>query len=164
MTEEELVQAVETRFVRDVADGLIALMDERDALRAENARLREAQNATTQLMSARGTNRDYWEATAHKLETENARLREALAPLKIIADRYDDNGLDEARPSWGACVPSKVEIVQGRGGARLLTLQQCLDARAALDPSGQKERRAKALSELAEVDADLLDIDPEMKS
>jgi D-mannonate dehydratase len=28
---------------------------------------------------------------------------------------------------------------------------------------GQKERRAKALSDLAEMDADLLDIDPEMK-
>jgi hypothetical protein len=36
-------------------------------------------------------------------------------------------------------------------------------ARAALDPDGQKERRAKALSDLAEMDADLLDIDPEMK-
>jgi hypothetical protein len=36
-------------------------------------------------------------------------------------------------------------------------------ARAALSPSGQKERRAKALSELAEMDADLLDIDPEVK-
>ena len=36
-------------------------------------------------------------------------------------------------------------------------------ARAALDPDGQKERREKALSDLAEMDADLLDIDPEMK-
>jgi len=36
-------------------------------------------------------------------------------------------------------------------------------ARAALGPYGQKERRAKALSELAEMDADLLDIDPEVK-
>jgi hypothetical protein len=36
-------------------------------------------------------------------------------------------------------------------------------ARAALDPDGQKERRAKALSDLAEMDADLLDIDPEVK-
>jgi hypothetical protein len=34
MNGEELVQ--------EVANGLIALMDERDALRAENARLREA--------------------------------------------------------------------------------------------------------------------------
>jgi hypothetical protein len=37
-------------------------------------------------------------------------------------------------------------------------------ARAALVPYGQKERRAKALSDLAEMDADLLDIDPEKKS
>jgi hypothetical protein len=36
-------------------------------------------------------------------------------------------------------------------------------ARAASGPYGQKERRAKALSELAEMDADLLDIDPEQK-
>ena len=36
-------------------------------------------------------------------------------------------------------------------------------ARAASGPYGQKERRAKALSELAEMDADLLDIDPEKK-
>jgi regulator of replication initiation timing len=42
MTEPELKHAVETRFVQDVANGLIALMDERDALRTENARLREA--------------------------------------------------------------------------------------------------------------------------
>jgi hypothetical protein len=37
-------------------------------------------------------------------------------------------------------------------------------ARAALVPYSQKERRAKALSDLAEMDADLLDIDPEKKS
>jgi hypothetical protein len=36
-------------------------------------------------------------------------------------------------------------------------------AREASGPYGQKERRAKALSELAEMDADLLDIDPEVK-
>jgi hypothetical protein len=42
MTEEELLQAVKARFVQDVANGLLALMDERDGLRAENARLREA--------------------------------------------------------------------------------------------------------------------------
>ena len=36
-------------------------------------------------------------------------------------------------------------------------------ARAAVGPYGQKERRAKALSDLAEMDADLLDIDPEKK-
>jgi hypothetical protein len=36
-------------------------------------------------------------------------------------------------------------------------------ARAALDPHGQKERRAKALAELAEMDADLLNMEPEKK-
>jgi hypothetical protein len=102
-------------------------------------------------------------AEADDLRAENARLREALVPLKLIADRYDDDGLDEARPSWGGCVPDEILMVQGRGGKAFLTLQQCFVARAALDADGQKERRAKALSDLAEMDADLLDIDPEMK-
>jgi hypothetical protein len=67
------------------------------------------------------------------LHAENARLREALVPLKLIADRYDDDGLDEARPSWAGCVPDKILMVQGRGGKTFLTLQQCFDARAALE-------------------------------
>jgi hypothetical protein len=68
-----------------------------------------------------------------RLRAENARLREALVPLKLIADRYDDDGLDEARPSWGGCVPDEILMVQGRGGKAFLTLQQCFDARAALE-------------------------------
>ena len=67
------------------------------------------------------------------LRAENARLREALVPLKLIADRYDDDGLDEARPSWGGCVPDEILMVQGRGGKTFLTLQQCFDARTALE-------------------------------
>jgi hypothetical protein len=72
-------------------------------------------------------------AEAYALKAENARLREALIPLKLIADRYDDDGLDEARPGWGGCVPDEIPMVQGRGGKALLTLQQCFDARAALE-------------------------------
>lgn len=57
-----------------------------ERLLVENARLREAQNATTQLMLARGTNRDYWEAIAHKLEAENARLRAAVDAQAVVRD------------------------------------------------------------------------------
>lgn len=65
---------------KDEADGQVVMPTaDLDTLAAEIERLREAQNATNQLMSARGTNRDYWEATAHKLEAENARLREAAS-------------------------------------------------------------------------------------
>jgi hypothetical protein len=46
---------------------------------------------------------------------------------------------------------------------RDMEMPRAVRAMLALDPDGQKERRAKALSELAEMDADLLDIDPEGK-
>jgi hypothetical protein len=76
------------------------------------------------------------------LRAENARLRGALADMyagwRYIRLHYGDlSGV-----GWERCDAS---------------------ARAALDLDGQKERRAKALSELAEMDADLLDIDPEVK-
>ena len=79
---------------------------------------------------------DMLAARVQKLQIDNDRLREALEDL-----------LDD---SW----------VQDFGEWFEDRLKQ---ARAALDPDGQKERRAKALSDLAEMDADLLDIDPEMK-
>jgi len=71
-----------------------------------------------------------------QLRAENARLREALEDLLDDSEVHDFGEWFEDR------------------------LKQ---ARAALDPDGQKERRAKALSDLAEMDADLLDIDPEVK-
>ena len=74
-------------------------------------------------------------AEADALRAENARLREALT---WYGQDYD---YEKRCSQWD-------------GGAK---------ARAALDPDGQKERRAKALAELAEMDADLLDIDPEVK-
>lgn len=58
---------------------------------------------------------------------------QALAPLVAIADAYDDDGLDEARPEWGAVKaepkPEDVELFSGRGGRELLTLAHCLAAR-----------------------------------
>jgi hypothetical protein len=85
---------------------------------------------------------DAIKAELDALRIENARLRGALADMyagwRYIRLHYGDlSGV-----GWERCDAS---------------------ARAALDPDGQKERRAKALSDLAEMDADLLDIDPEVK-
>ena len=55
----------------------------------------------------------------------------ALAPLVAIAEAYDDDGLDEARPEWreGIEHDRRVALLCGRGGRGLLTLGQALDAR-----------------------------------
>jgi hypothetical protein len=76
-------------------------------------------------------------AEADALRAENARLRDALREIaeKAAAPGYAP---EQCRSIWWM-------------------------ARAALDPVEQQERRAKALAELAEMDADLLDIDPEVK-
>lgn len=68
-----------------------------------------------------------------------AELVEGLQPLVKIADAYDANGLDdEARKFWGANDehsnlrdPAKIELYASRGGRTLLTLADCLKARAA---------------------------------
>jgi hypothetical protein len=61
-------------------------------------------------------------------------------PLVKIADAYDANNLDdEARKFWGRALenvnttdPKEIVLVSSRGGATLLTLQDCFDARDAL--------------------------------
>jgi hypothetical protein len=66
------------------------------------------------------------------------RLLNALQPLIDIAQAYDDNALDdEARKFWGpndehrnTTTPNNIELYTGRGGRRLLTLEDCLNARA----------------------------------
>lgn len=72
-----------------------------------------------------------------------------LAPLAAIADAYDDDELDEARPEWdkGLERDKKVELVQGRGGRTLLTLGQVLEARDLL-----RELERKNLRRTTEVD------------
>lgn len=67
-------------------------------------------------------------------------IPKALERLAAIADAYDANELDdEARKTWGArgehtnmVLLADIEIYQGRGGRRLLTLQDAMDARSAL--------------------------------
>ena len=73
--------------------GPVLTPTEADALKAENARLQAQRDATNALMSARGTNRDYWESVAKKLQAENARLRAALRdvlPHAWAAEYHDD--------------------------------------------------------------------------
>ena len=62
---------------------------------------------------------------------------------KILAEiykRYLGNGLDECRPEWGNSTANdlKTELFQGRGGKKLLTLQDCKDAYDEL-PADNKE-------------------------
>ena len=71
-----------------------------------------------------------------------AECLKALEPLARIADAYDRNELDETRPEWfRGHAPETVELYAGRGGKRLLTLADCLEARRALDALGVARRR-----------------------
>ncbi len=67
-------------------------------------------------------------------------LRATAAVLARIADAYDANGLDEARPKWierGITFnpPENTVLFTGRGGKTLLTLGDCFRAREALRAS-----------------------------
>lgn len=75
------------------------------------------------------------------------RLIQALQPLAAIADAYEKSGLDEHRPGWGDKPFSDVEIVSGRGGKRLLTLQHAFDAREALKGVQDQSVPARAILE-----------------
>lgn len=68
----------------------------------------------------------------------------ALAPLVAIADAYDANELDnEARRFWGidnqneeTTPHDQIELYSGRGGKRLLTLEDCMFARRVVRGDG----------------------------
>lgn len=68
-------------------------------------------------------------------------LEDVLQPLLKIANAYDDNNLDdEARKFWGKNLehennrnPEDIDLYTGRGGGRLLTLDDCLKARTFLN-------------------------------
>lgn len=66
-------------------------------------------------------------------------LQAALLPLESIANAYDHNALDDARPEWGEHDPGKnpptCVLFLGRGGRTLLTLAQTFAARDALKES-----------------------------
>ena len=63
-------------------------------------------------------------------------LEDALRPFALIADQYDADGLDEARPDWVSRGVKKfdldVELYSGRGGKELMTLRDVIRARSAL--------------------------------
>ena len=104
-----------------------AIKAELDALRIENARLREALATFT----------EYQLATLKGLPAKTSK-RERQRQQQIAGKMV--NACELFGCYTRNCTPRLHEILYG-----------------------QKERRAKALSELAEMDADLLDIDPEGK-
>ena len=116
----------------------IAAEAERDALRVEvDGALKENGEMVLEALAALGQAQDAYEAQ-RAAEAERDRLREALEPLRRIADAFDANELDdEARKFWGQhsvnTTPHEdIELYQGRGGKQLLTLADCMFARAAL--------------------------------
>lgn len=71
------------------------------------------------------------------LEERIKELEDALRPFAAIADEYDKDGLDEARPDWVTRGVKKfdvnVELYSGRGGKELMTLGHVLKARDVLN-------------------------------
>lgn len=76
-----------------------------------------------------------------QISEQNTKLvMQSLGVLAKIADAYDMNMLDdEARKYWGLNNehendrnPERIELYSGRGGSCLLTLADCLQARALL--------------------------------
>lgn len=80
-------------------------------------------------------------------------LEGALAPFAAIADEYDKDGLDEARPDWFAKgiqpYDPHLELYAGRGGKTLMTLEQVLHARDVL--KNQKPDRPEVNALIAKI-------------
>ena len=88
-------------------------------------------------------------AEIKRVRAENVRLREVLEFVAAGVDTFAIN------PVGG---PDIVVDGSSRFAHEREVLPIVRAARAALTPEGQQERRAKALAELAEMDADLLDL------
>ena len=106
------------------------------------------------------------EAELEWLRADVKRLREAL---KNLLDRDERNTCQHEETHrggffWEICDCCGAKWADDMGGkTEWKDPPEWVAARAALDPHGQKERRAKALAELAEMDADLLNMEPEKK-
>lgn len=86
-------------------------------------------------------------------------LINALRPLVAVADAYDDNALDEARPAWTenkfpnftlAMCRSKdkdVELFNGRGGKPLIKLMDAFAAREALKLLTDMQKQAQEVGQ-----------------
>ena len=91
--------------------------------------------------------RDHAAARIEQLERDLAKTVEALRPLIAIADAFDENELDDdARKFWGGNYEhenhkphDQIELYSGRGGKRLLTLGDAMNARAVLAELEGKE-------------------------
>lgn len=95
------------------------------AVHVENARILERETATLHAQIAR-------------MKQREGELVGALAPFAKVADEYDKNCLDECRPEWGGNGGNDemTELLQGRGGKRLLVLRDFIAARAVLASLG----------------------------
>ncbi len=67
-----------------------------------------------------------------ELRTQLAALAGCLEPFARVADEYDKNGLDECRPEWNEAHDEMTEMLSGRGGKQLLTLNHFFAAHIAL--------------------------------
>jgi len=129
----------------------VRLMRSDQALNGEKAREEQLQcQLAGCLTAAEGWNNnpatpDTWGwSPAYQATLDLRRTYEKSLPLlrilTLIADRYDENRLDdEARKYWGpnsenrnALDPSDIILYEGRGGGTLLTLKNCLEARELL--------------------------------
>lgn len=61
-------------------------------------------------------------------------LRVALQPFARVVDAYEDDQLEEVKPSWGCKDPGKTPLLNDKDGSTLLTLQDFLNAKEALKP------------------------------
>jgi regulator of replication initiation timing len=102
---ERFARWCDTDGFTERATALRSLAVERDALRAENARLREALRAEVERLKAggcaRGQSTTQFCAEAVALQAENARLRGLLEEIGNLAEsrsnRVDDLGFENAR-------------------------------------------------------------------
>ena len=91
------------------------------------------------------------------------RSSEAVKVLRKLQQEIPANA-ENARLREGLVYIGNVCIQHDRGDEMGRVLGHIADhARAALEPKEQRERKEKAPAELAEMDADLLGLDPEMK-
>jgi len=142
--QEARAEAAEAK--RNESEGILARMTLE--LEAAEAKLAEVEKERDEAREEAADHRRVWNEDNDKIDALTAQveaMRGALEPLKLIADAYDANELDdEARKHWGRnnehttkTAPSEIELYQGRGGKRLLTLQDAFNARAALTTENQ---------------------------
>lgn len=72
-------------------------------------------------------------------DDELKRIADALMPLAKVGNAYYKSGLDEHRPEWDRENPKDfrtIHLIDGRGGNRLVTLDDALRARGVVHDFG----------------------------